>query len=839
MYLKKLELHGFKSFAHKTVLSFDPGLTAVVGPNGSGKSNVADALRWVMGEQSLKLLRGKKSEDVIFAGSDKKSKLGMAEVSLTFDNKDRRLPFEYSEVVISRRLFRSGDSEYLINGQKARLLDIVDALLASGFGATDYAVIGQGTIDQMVMAGPAEIKVLVEEAAGIKPYYIKRDKADRRLTQTEENLSSVSVLINEIEPRLKSLKRQSKRMEERESVVNELLELQLEFYGHQFYLIDMELGPLNEQSQLRAEKISSLEKEINDFEKELETEEHKSRSSDNFSYELSKKINLLEQRRYKIQENLAEVRGKLKADLVPGSVDEKSLNVEKLDLERQVNNLERRKKDLSASLEKDEINFQKLKRKLADLSKSVVDIRNGKSQTQDLRELIKQFEKEFHSVLDQLSLENIQEIKAKLKQSLLKLTQIDLRANDSPANLPELLSTNDEIFKELHGLELRMVEQKTLIHTYTEQIESGAAKLNQIKSLLKDKPQSFKSELFKQEQEYNDELSDTVKQLEELQSSQSKLEEEEKEKKDFLVIEEKKFREKNNHLNSLKDAQNKISIEKAKLETKLEGLIREAKQNLGDRFGEIEKHKKFEIAADTVNKVSRLKHQLELTGSIDQAVLTEYRETQERYDYLTSQSKDLSKAVDDLNSVISELDEIIKTQFNDAFHKISTKFTEYFKILFSGGHAQMNLLRSEVETLEDSDDRQEDIESGQKGIKKKTEISGIEIKATPPGKKLANITSLSGGERALTAIALLCSFLASYPSPFVVLDEVDAALDEANSLRFAKILGTLSHQTQFVTITHNRETMRQAHTLYGVTMDDHGVSKILSLKLDKAEEIAE
>ena len=164
MYLKRLEIHGFKSFAHKTVLDFDPGMTAVVGPNGSGKSNVADALRWVMGEQSLKLLRGKKSEDVIFAGSDKKSKLSMAEVSLTFDNKDRKIPVEYGEVVISRRIFRSGESEYLMNNQKVRLLDVVSALMSSGFGATNYAVIGQGTIDQMVLAGPAEIKNLVEFA---------------------------------------------------------------------------------------------------------------------------------------------------------------------------------------------------------------------------------------------------------------------------------------------------------------------------------------------------------------------------------------------------------------------------------------------------------------------------------------------------------------------------------------------------------------------------------------------------------------------------------------------------------------------------------------------------
>src|SRR6185436_15053370 len=255
MYLKRLELQGFKSFAAKTVLDFDPGLTAVVGPNGSGKSNLADALRWVMGEQSLKLLRGKKSEDVIFAGSDKKSKLSFAEVALTFDNKDRKIPLEYSEVVITRRLYRNGESEYLINNQRARLLDVVDALMRSGFGATNYAVIGQGTIDQMILAGPAEVKNLIEEASGVKPYYIKREKTLRRLDTTSENLSRVSELLAEIEPRLRSLRRQAKRMEERESIAKELASLQMEFFGNQMYLIELDLNAVNQQVNLRLKSI--------------------------------------------------------------------------------------------------------------------------------------------------------------------------------------------------------------------------------------------------------------------------------------------------------------------------------------------------------------------------------------------------------------------------------------------------------------------------------------------------------------------------------------------------------------------------------------------------------
>src|SRR5579872_3348105 len=235
MYLKRLEIQGFKSFANKTTLEFEQGMTAVVGPNGSGKSNIADSIRWVLGEQSLKQLRGKKSEDVIFAGSEKKVRQSFAEVSVTFDNTDRKIPLDYSEVSITRRMDRSGESDYLINGNRVRLLDIVDLVLKSNIGTSRYTVIGQGTIDQMVLAGPAEVKNLLDEASGVKNYYIKREKTLRRLEQTAHNLMRAEDLIAEIEPRLKSLRRQAKRMEARAEIEQKLKIYQREFLGSQFW----------------------------------------------------------------------------------------------------------------------------------------------------------------------------------------------------------------------------------------------------------------------------------------------------------------------------------------------------------------------------------------------------------------------------------------------------------------------------------------------------------------------------------------------------------------------------------------------------------------------------
>ncbi len=712
MHLKRLEIHGFKSFAHKTVLNFDPGMTAVVGPNGSGKSNVADSIRWVMGEQSLKLLRGKKSEDVIFAGSDKKSKLSVAEVALTFDNKDRRIPVEYSEVVITRRIYRNGESEYLMNNQRVRLLDVVDALIRSGFGATNYAVIGQGTIDQMVMAGPAEIKNLIEEASGVKPYYIKRDKTTRRLEQTEENLFRVSELLKEIEPRLRSLKRQAKRMEEREILAHELKDLQMQYFGNQVYHFEVELGTVTEKLDFKGKQVEKLGREIQSFETTLEKEEKQSGKTDIFMEEMDKKLKILEDKKLILLEKLAEIKGKLKVQLPAGR------------------------------------NFE-------------------------------QFESQFEIIIDSLRPDNIEEVKKKLKN---------------------------------------------LIYSFSE---------------------NKNEELQKEQAILTEELSGLVDEIGQEKNARNKLLSDEKQKKSFLTAEEKKFRTKNFEFSQLKDEQNAILVEKARLDTRLESLNKEIVEAFG-LMPNLSELKKAQIEPELQNRISRLKHQLELAGGVDEATIKEYKETQERFDYLSSQSTDLSRAVVDLRAVIEELDQIIKKQFDEAYEKISEKFTEYFRILFNGGRAQMTLLKASKEAEDGMEELEEDLKEAPNihldGVRQKKappEIVGIEIKATPPGKKLASIAALSGGERALTAIALLCSLLASYPSPFVVLDEVDAALDEANSIRFAKILGTLAHQTQFVTITHNRETMRQAHTLYGVTMSDEGISKILSLKLEQAEKEAQ
>jgi chromosome segregation protein len=317
---------------------------------------------------------------------------------------------------------------------------------------------------------------------------------------------------------------------------------------------------------------------------------------------------------------------------------------------------------------------------------------------------------------------------------------------------------------------------------------------------------------------------------------------------------ENAFRARQDEHGKLKDEESKINIEKAKLDTQMQVLLEEISRILGlDVVKEFDQQPVTAIEHGVEEKLLRLKNQLDMIGGMDELTLKEYQETETRYTNLSTQVEDLRKGMTDLRSIMDELDGHIKTKFNESFHKINEKFEFYFRVLFNGGRAYLSVVKSgedkeDIEEMaadgsaEDSADTASDLRPEEKVLQKYSQSSsnivGIDIKATPPGKKLATIQALSGGERALTSIALLCSLLTCFPSPFVVLDEVDAALDDANTIRFGQILGTLSHQTQFITITHNRETMAQAIMLYGVTMGDDGVSKLLSVKVDQAAQYA-
>lgn len=865
MFLKRLDIQGFKSFAVKTSMEFEPGITAVVGPNGSGKSNVADSVRWVLGEQSTKLLRGKKSDDVVFAGSDKRPRSGFAEVVATFDNADHIIPVDSSEVSIGRRIDRSGESEYLINGQKVRLMDIVDLVLKSNIGTSRYTVIGQGTIDMLIMSGPGEIKGLLDEASGVKVYQIRREKTLRRLEHTAQNLIRVEDVVAELEPRLKSLRRQAKRMEAREEHELELRVLLREFWGGKYFEFTRKLQGFSEE-------LTTLQQQLQKFIQQQEVLESRREVlldretgvGGKFS-DIRNTISTLSEEKNSLQEKKSILRAKLSS----GSVGEGNPELIALELSeaegrlrRLTEQLNNDKKQLEDAL-KDE---QRISQKLRDISSQVDKLYDDLSSKQPLNQgslvdSLNEIEQQTQDFLNKLSDEQDQEgLKkitmdfasriSKLKDKVLaffgagetggeQVTQVELK--DLLKVKQDLETEARVVVAKKSGLEVSLQVARQQSRELEQKVLDLKLELGRVSNTS---TEHYATELGKEQELLDKRIAELNSEIAKQELLLAGFDEEAKTRRDGLVKLDQELRAIESEQRTLRDKISTLQIENAKVETEKQVLDREVVEFFGEsELGSIMGDAKASSTPDLEARIAKIKSSLEQIGSVDEMTMQEYRETEERFSKLSGQVDDLKKGMEDLRQVMDELDEHIHSQFNTAFHKVNEHFEKYFRILFSGGKANLSLVKeqSSVET-EDGVEVEDEVRPEEKILSKysheKNIITGVEIKATPPGKKLASVQALSGGERALTAIALLCSLLACFPSPFVVLDEVDAALDEANTIRFGQILGSLAHQTQFLTITHNRETMAQSKILYGVTMGDDGVSKILSIKLEKATEYA-
>ncbi len=867
MYLKRLEIQGFKSFAKHTTLEFGPGITAIVGPNGSGKSNAADCLRWVLGEQSAKLMRGKKSEDVIFAGSDKRGRAGMAEVVATFDNRDHKIPIDAAEVAIGRRITRSGESEYLLNGAKVRLLDIIDLVLKSNIGTSRYTVIGQGTIDQMILTGPTEIKNLIDEASGVKTYYLKRERTLRRLEQTAQNLMRAEDLLRELEPRVKSLRRQAKRMEAREAIEIEMKGLQREFLGsqwwefnHQLIELDKQLLALNtEQQQSQAVMDAHLQK-IEQHEKDnAQSLTEYQQAQAQLQSKQSEKNNLLEQ--------VSLIRGKMQSQK-SAPTDSASLQVDSHALEQKIieveNDLKIAQKQQEESTKTAQIAEKTLTTVNAQLTELYSAISNPagsdwnaiEEQMTTLDNTFVQFERIIEETSD---LNDIRNATAGVVHAWKEFKKTASDAAKHPdynrklqLQLSELTEQKDRLVAE-HSTSTSILSKAQMTQEFlTGQLTSLQNQKLQIDLELKKSNagsgDAYIAEMVTEEKLVQEKISALSKIMVELDAKVQSFYAAERNWKSAIAEEDKMFRSQQDQLSRIRDNQTKLQVEKARLETQRDVVVSEIVASLGSEMLERIQTQVIKVETDGLSgKIAKLKHQLDLVGGVDELTIQEYHETEGRFTNLESQVQDLQKSMDDLRKVMDELDEHIKTKFNTAFHKVNEQFEQYFRVLFNGGKAFLSLVKAqdnlteaeaEIEKEEEQEEKDTQLRPEEKIVAKyergSLAVAGVDIKATPPGKKLTSIQSLSGGERSLTSIALLCSLLTCFPSPFVVLDEVDAALDEANTIRFGQILGKLAHQTQFITITHNRETMNQANILYGVTMGDDGVSQLLSIKMDQA-----
>ncbi len=767
MYLEKLEVQGFKTFAQKTVLKFPAPkdsrhtITSIVGPNGSGKSNLSDAIRWALGEQSLKLLRGKKSEDVIFSGSQGRARSGFAEVVMTFNNEDGTMPIDYPQVEIKRHMDRKGGSQYRLNGKVARLADIHLLLAQAGVGQKSYAVIGQGMVDHILVSTPEERKSFFDDATGVKQFQLKRHEAMLKLKRTYENLEEVELVLNEIGPRLRSLKRQVSRLEKREVIENELRDLQLGYYGTLWWTL---------HDQLKEVRINFDKLDVDCRTLEVKTK----------------------------------------------SLEKKAAEIEEADQEKETTD------------------------------QDLVALQNQYRELQRERSRLRDQEYEV--------------------QKEIELKKVQAEAKWTPLPLPDIIKELETLTEEHKSL-VDKLKNSADVSGLADKLHERSEKL--LKRLRKPAPDKIKPDPglamdLKDTQKKRTELEDELKRLEKQMESYAKTE---KEQRTELFEIGRDLREKQNQLHQLSNKRNQVQIELARLEEREQNLNREMDEELRGLVKDIKKTRQPDNqttsdAEALYPQIQKLKHKMEMIGGIDPEIVQEHDEIRERHEFLDTQVKDLQGAIKSTEKIIDELDKKILTQSEEAFKKINREFQKYFKLLFGGGSCSLvKMTRDDVEeengngaqegvaldrdasdtAAEERKHHEEDGNDTRQGVKdrlrgKRDTIVGIDIQATPPGKKMKALNLLSGGERSLTSIALVAAIMSTNPSPFVVLDEVDAALDEANTLRYAAIVEELAKHTQFIIITHNRASMEKSDVLYGVTMGDDGVSHLLSVNLDQTPE---
>jgi chromosome segregation protein len=881
MFLEKLDIQGFKSFANKNTLIFPgamgnkKGITVIVGPNGSGKSNAADAVRWVLGEQSMKTLRAKTGEDVIFSGSSSKGQLGMAEVSLYFNNEDHQAPIDFSQLVITRRIYRNGDSEYLINEAKVRLADIQILLAKANVGQRTYSVIGQGMVESFLATTASERKEFFDEATGVRQFQIKREQSLSKLIASYENSGQANMILAEIEPRLRSLTRQVNKLRARGEVETELKNVRLSYFKFVWHNLNDKFSEYNNKYLSLEEILRAKTEELGKLNSELSKMEE-SRESEEFD-RLSAQAADIQRQREEILKKIAAADAEISLSLeASGNFDLSWLINKESELKQEINRNEGALGDLKNELETKKILVKNFSEEKKGLNIKIEELNIALRQLSGSKQGIARDEKKINSLLGEIKIE-LEKLEAeneiaKIKDSLGKLkaliSEVINLSSDGIDN-EAFFAGQQEIQAELLGLARekedllnRAAEPELAAKSLEEKINILAENLRRQKNELENTTAKIKSsgepkgsEDAKDKKAKCEVELDTIdNQVKEIKEKLSAFNSDREAKRAALFRLQREGQNLQQEINRLSNELNVVKIDSAKYETRLEDLETEIRKSFDD-IKEI-KDNRAEGEVNTLEaeiKIRQLENQLSLIGGIDPEVEKEFNDTKTKFDFLNEQVTDLETAIGTLEGVIRELDGKIKERFDKEFKEISHKFEEYFKILFDGGSAKIIKLEDEAEVAAaDGTDKEfpssggVDAPRGRGGfdenlLKDKikrlskynaTGLAGIEIQACPPGKKISSINMLSGGEKALTAIALICAIISANPSPFVFLDEVDAALDESNSERLAKILDDLSSKTQFIVITHNRAPMHRANVLYGVTMQDNGVSKLLSIKLE-------
>ena len=978
MYLKEIRTSGFKSFADKITINLTNGISGIVGPNGSGKSNIVDAIRWVLGEQSVKQLRGEGAmSDVIFSGSKSRKAANLASVTLVFDNTDKYLPIDYSEVQIKRCIYKTGENEYYLNNEKCRLKDIQDLLVDTGVNKESFNIISQGDIGAILSNKPEDRRIIFESAANVLKYRKRKDEALRKLDRTHDNMTRINDIILEIESNLKPLEKQSDN-------AKKYLENKEKLDSIEVSLIVSEVESMNTEYQENKLKVSNLTNELTLMEtdnsrflassEKLKLEQTKNNEE---LFEMQNKLNAItkEAEELKGKKNLITERQKYNAS--DTKVHDNLVNI-KENILRKENEIFASNNNISMIKKKlDEINltyddiifkFNKLKEVHDALENDMLTQNRLENETKYKIEMLKTSIENNSSlpyavkcVLDNPKLTGIHgtiaslievdnlyataistalasassyivttdELAAKdavnylkinkfgratffpiniikegyIDNETLRILRLENDFIDVASNLVRYESTYDRIIKNRLGTTIivkdldsansiarkisyrykvvsldgelvhtggaitgGVIKNQTNIITQKHDLNYNCELLRKLQEKRKEKEEKINiednkykvydnlknktlDEKTKLEASYNYELlkkSSLEKELDNLKEEVNNIKglinntlskEEEKIVEEFYEKErqrqslelnvnnikaiinsnnetiedmEKESRLNNSLYYKKKDELKDLEIKVNRLDVMLDNLLNTLTEDYSITYEKAKENYFLDMDKKEARQiVDKCKAEIKRLGEVNLGAIEEYERVKTRHEFLTNQRNDLEKAEDTILEIIKELDDIMKEKFINTFNEIKEKFKEVFKKLFGGGNAELSLT--------DPDD-----------ILK----TGIDIKALPPGKTLKHISLLSGGEKTLTAIALLFAILEVRPVPFCVLDEVEAALDEVNVDNFGKFLNEFKKKTQFIVITHKKKTMEYADCLYGITMQESGVSKLVSVKLE-------
>ena len=769
MQIVSLELVGFKSFGKKTIIKFDSAITGVVGPNGSGKSNVAEAIRFVLGEQSIKSMRGRLGTDLIFKGSSELSALGRASVTAVFDNRKTNKHtnltegvfayLQYDEVRITREIYADGANEYLINDTKVRVKDIQELLSTVNIGTSGHHMISQGEADRVLNASPRERREMVEDALGLKLYQIRIKDAQRKLEKTDQHLREGEIARKEIAPHLGYLKKQVERIEARKEQANELA-LLYSVYLHREHT-DIE----NEKSALIESGASSA---------------HKGKKE-------------------QLEEKLKQIQELLNQNSVQDSENESIQN-----LEFEVAELQKTRDDIYKRVFRLEAEEAVIEKSLTQARAQEEKANITASKVYTDKRFAEDTKIKLSDALDQLKwrIEKHELVEVPNYIGLLRSTHNDFfKTLLETEELSFIVADSDSLEVELANCISNKLEQNKILVDIEQTLNTKKSEVNHFKNKI------LGNREIKHEQE---------KSLYEIRAE---------------IV------ECNNAISRQSSREESLRIKTDRMTDEIaEGSVLIGSDILSYRQTDLAIVDDARSQTELHRVIERLKIKLEDSGVSNVTdIKREFSETTERDEFLRKEIEDLITTKESLLGLIIDLEQTLGREFEFGLTRINTQFGIFFSDMFGGGTAVIEKTEREKRGRKKTTDDGELVELESAEVETET---GIEVHVALPHKKVRDLSMLSGGERALTSIALLFAISQVNPPPFMVLDETDAALDEANARRYGKSLRSLAEHSKLVVITHNRETMNQADVLYGITVGKDGVSKVLSVRFDEASEYA-